>query len=133
MGDDTIRIPIQDGGSMEVPRSDPRAQAYLARWSVPGYTVRAGDSLYMIAKNQLGDPRMWPNIAALNHIKNPNLIFARQRLVLPVGEKPMAPPAPAKAPTETAHPTILSRTPKLPSSNTGILSGGARVLAISGD
>lgn len=47
------------------------------------YTVRSGDTLSGIAARQLGDYRRWPQIASLNHVRDPNLIRVGQRLVLP--------------------------------------------------
>ena len=42
------------------------------------YTVKSGDTLWGICKKQLGDGAKYPEIARLNNIKNPNLIFPGQ-------------------------------------------------------
>lgn len=50
------------------------------------YTVKAGDNLSLIAKKLYGDARRWQSIYNANKEiigKNPNLIFARQVLVIP--------------------------------------------------
>jgi hypothetical protein len=47
------------------------------------YTVQRGDTLGRIAERRLGDVGRWPEIAGLNHVSNPNLIFVGQRLRLP--------------------------------------------------
>jgi LysM repeat protein len=47
------------------------------------YIVRAGDTLSRIAERRLGQANRWPEIAALNHLQNPNLIFVGQELTLP--------------------------------------------------
>lgn len=47
------------------------------------YTIRPGDSLSQIARDILGDVSRWPEIAVINRIKNPNLIYAGQILKLP--------------------------------------------------
>lgn len=49
------------------------------------YTVKKGDCLWNIAKQQLGDGSRYPEIYELNKdkIKNPNLIHAGQDLILP--------------------------------------------------
>jgi hypothetical protein len=49
------------------------------------YVVKEGDSLSKIAKSELGDGNRWPEIFDLNkdQIKNPNLIFPDQRLIMP--------------------------------------------------
>jgi nucleoid-associated protein YgaU len=44
------------------------------------YTVKAGDTLWMIAQRQYGDGSRYPSIAAKNGIKNPNLIYPGQVL-----------------------------------------------------
>ncbi len=47
------------------------------------YHVRSGDTLRTIAARQLGDYRLWTQIATLNGIRDPNSITAGQILVLP--------------------------------------------------
>ena len=49
------------------------------------YIVVRGDSLWLIAKNQLGNGNRWPEIYALNQgiLANPGLIFAGQKLAMP--------------------------------------------------
>jgi len=47
------------------------------------YIVQKGDTLRRIAEKQLGQASRWPEIAQLNHLQNPNLIFIGQILNLP--------------------------------------------------
>lgn len=47
------------------------------------YTVKAGDTLWMIAKRIYGDGSKFRQIATANNIKDPNLIYAGQKLVIP--------------------------------------------------
>lgn len=47
------------------------------------YTVKSGDTLWKIAKQYLGGGSRYSEIAALNSIKNPNLIYPGQTLKLP--------------------------------------------------
>lgn len=49
------------------------------------YNVKSGDTLWQIAKRQLGDGSRYTEIASLNNIKNPNLITVGQELKLPEG------------------------------------------------
>lgn len=49
------------------------------------YSVKSGDTLWAIAKRQLGDGSKYNQIASLNNIKNPNLISVGQELKLPEG------------------------------------------------
>ncbi|MEA4972382.1 MAG: LysM peptidoglycan-binding domain-containing protein [Candidatus Metalachnospira sp.] len=46
------------------------------------YTVKEGDSLWKICKAQLGDGSKYSEIAALNKISNPNLIYPGQVIKL---------------------------------------------------
>ena len=51
------------------------------------YTVKAGDSLSKIAAAELGDGDRWKEIAKLNNIVDPNMIFPGAQLMLPETEK----------------------------------------------
>jgi len=46
------------------------------------YTVKAGDTLWKIAKKELGDGSKYSTIASLNGIRNPNLIYPGQVIKL---------------------------------------------------
>ncbi|KAE9633711.1 LysM peptidoglycan-binding domain-containing protein [Defluviitalea raffinosedens] len=54
----------------------------LAKEPAKTYTVKAGDTLWAICKKQLGNGDKYKEIAALNGIKNPNLIYPGQVLKL---------------------------------------------------
>ena len=47
------------------------------------YTVVSGDTLWAIAKKYYSDGSKFPKIAEANKLKNPNLIFPGQKLVIP--------------------------------------------------
>jgi hypothetical protein len=47
------------------------------------YTVKLGDKLGVVARDLLADSRKWPELARLNGLKNPNLIFPGQVLDVP--------------------------------------------------
>lgn len=47
------------------------------------HTVVSGDTLWHIAKRYLGDGARYPEIAKLNNIKNPNLIYPGQVFKIP--------------------------------------------------
>jgi hypothetical protein len=47
------------------------------------YTVQRGDILQNLARNLLADPRKWNELARLNGLKNPNVIFPGQVLDVP--------------------------------------------------
>ena len=51
------------------------------------YTVRRGDCLWIIARNFMRRGILFSIIAERNNIKNPDLIFPKQRLQIPVGTK----------------------------------------------
>lgn len=44
------------------------------------YIVQKGDTLWAISKRFLGDPYRYPELASLNNIKNPNLIYPGQEI-----------------------------------------------------
>jgi nucleoid-associated protein YgaU len=48
------------------------------------YAIKPGDTLWDIARRELGDPLAWAAIWQLNPcIENPDLIYAGQALLLP--------------------------------------------------
>ena len=51
------------------------------------YTVRRGDCLWIIARNFLRRGLLFSIIAERNDIKNPDLIFPKQKLQIPVEAK----------------------------------------------
>ncbi len=55
--------------------------------SAGGYVVKAGDCLYGIARNELGDVRRWKEILTLNsdRIRDPQVLRVGQELLLPDG------------------------------------------------
>ncbi len=71
------------------------------------YTVKAGDSLSLIAKELWGDARRWPEIFEANRdqIQNPNLIKVGQKLRIPCAAPEPAPPAQAPAAEQPPAPT----------------------------
>ncbi len=73
----------QANGSIPEPRS--RATATKPGSNNAIYVVKRGDSLWRIAKNQLGDPYRWPEILRLNRsmIADPDEIDIGWRLHLP--------------------------------------------------
>lgn len=48
------------------------------------YTVKAGDTLWDIAKIHMGNGLGYHAIAEQNHLENPDLIFPGDRLILPI-------------------------------------------------
>lgn len=65
------------------------------------YVVKKGDTLAKIAKAQLGDAKLYPQIAELNGLRNPGMISVGQQLEIPLRRDlapPPAPPVPAAGP-----------------------------------
>ncbi|RMH57389.1 MAG: LysM domain-containing protein, partial [Candidatus Hydrogenedentota bacterium] len=50
------------------------------------HIVRSGETLYSIARSELGDGERWKELARLNGITDPRRLFVGQRLRLPAGE-----------------------------------------------
>lgn len=107
------------------------------------YTVKKGDTLWDISKAKLGDPSKWNSIFALNkdQIKNPDLIYPKQVLSLPlveeapapaqpmpqtpVAEEPAAPPVaaePETPPAVPAEPTPVAEAPETPAAPPAIVA-----------
>lgn len=59
------------------------------------HVVAKGDTLWAIAKKYLGSGSRYMEIAKLNGIENPNLIYPGQKFKIPGKEEPLKAPAPA--------------------------------------
>lgn len=108
----TVQIPAQAEPAPTAPPGDvfepapPRARRLLpvrgsSDDSGPAYQVRTGDTMSGIA--QRTGVSLTDLIAANPQVRNPNLIFAGQRLHLPAGARAPAPSAPV-TPTRPAAP-----------------------------
>lgn len=53
------------------------------------YTVKAGESLSIIARDQLNDLSRWPEIAYVNSLSAPYTIYPGQTIFLPVDTQPL--------------------------------------------
>lgn len=51
------------------------------------YTVRPGDDLWTISENYFDDGYKWVEIAKLNKLENPGLIFVGNKLIIPIIKK----------------------------------------------
>lgn len=60
------------------------------------YVVKRGDTLAKIAKAQLGNAKLYPQIAELNGLRDPSIISVGQQLEIPL-RRDLAPPAPPAA------------------------------------
>lgn len=81
---------VQRAGAMRSQQARERAKAAKAA-EARTYTVKSGDSLSKIAQEVLGDANGWKEIFEANKdkIKDPNLIYPGQELVVP-GASPAA-------------------------------------------
>lgn len=93
----TITVKIEDGVVVDVvrnyttdekpeePAPEQPSEPAPEKPAAGTYTVKSGDSLWKIAKQQLGSGSLWSKIYEANKdtIKNPNMIYAGQVLVLP--------------------------------------------------
>ena len=77
-------IPVADGTPAESADQN-GVGAVQTPAAAAGYVVVRGDSLWLIAKNQLGSGNRWTEIYELNKgiIAKPELIYAGQALVMP--------------------------------------------------
>ena len=82
--------------------------ALAAPAAAADYTVQRGDSLWKIAREQLGDGTRWGELYAANRdtVRDPSLIYAGQVLKIPGSGEETAPSAPA----EETMPAVESMT-----------------------
>ena len=82
--------------------------ALAAPAAAADYTVQRGDSLWKIAREQLGDGTRWGELYAANRdtVRDPSLIYAGQVLKIPGSGEETAPSAPA----EETMPAVESTT-----------------------
>ena len=66
-------------------RTKKQVQKQVQKDNVVNYTVKKGDTLWVIAKQYLGSGTKYPQIASENNIKNPNLIYPGQVFKITVG------------------------------------------------
>lgn len=67
--------------------AQPSSRSYAAaarptKSSQTVYVVKRGDTLWAIARRYTGSGTNYPSIASKNHIRNPNLIYPGQKLVI---------------------------------------------------
>lgn len=55
----------------------------LGRARIPAHIVEEGETLTGIARRELGDVRLYSEIARVNKIRDPNMIYAGDILILP--------------------------------------------------
>lgn len=75
-GNKKLEIKKNSEGKTEVKKVENRSTTNKAK--VEPYTVKKGDNLWTICKKFLGNPMKYPEIAKLNNIKNPHLIYPGQ-------------------------------------------------------
>lgn len=84
----TLVIRLHDGDNKTVAEVKHKFTMPVASGSEDTfYTVRRGDCLWIIAKNFLRQGVLFSIIAEKNDIKNPNLIFPKQTLQIPIKVK----------------------------------------------
>lgn len=74
----TVRIADINGKTV-ASKITPRA---ITKEIAKTYTVKKGDTLWNICKKELGDGSKYKEVAKLNNIANPNLIYPNQKLRL---------------------------------------------------
>ncbi|HKC14864.1 MAG TPA: LysM peptidoglycan-binding domain-containing protein [Patescibacteria group bacterium] len=80
---------INAGDSLTIPEvkkivvENSSAQNSTTSITDSSYTIQSGDNLWDIAVRRYGDGYKWPEIARLNNVPNPNLIYSGNTLKLP--------------------------------------------------
>lgn len=91
------------------------------------HTVVRGDTLWDIAERELGDPMRWAEIADLNQLNNPDLIFPGESLNLPTAGTEQE-----DASAATSGPSAQTTTPVLGGSGGPNIGGGVPQLPAGG-
>lgn len=87
-------------------QSENQVQADVTPNNLPGnYTIKEGDTLFLIAQNYYNDGYKYSEIAKANNITNQDSIQTGQVLVIPKLETAVAEATPTATPTETPTPT----------------------------
>jgi nucleoid-associated protein YgaU len=95
-----LRLPVgAEGGAPSVATT--RTSTAAAPRAGAGYTIRTGDSLWVIAERELGDGSRWAEIAALNPTLDADKLIVGRAITLPDGRS--APRSAAVA--QNARPT----------------------------
>ena len=58
-----------------------------ASWDPQAYTVVKGDTLWHIARRYVNNPWRYPELARLSKIKNPDLIYPGQKVIVIINAK----------------------------------------------
>jgi nucleoid-associated protein YgaU len=77
-----LRLP---GGASAPPSGASAARGTDAPKSGGSYTIRSGDSLWVIAARELGDGSRWSEIAQLNPTLDPDKLIVGRKITLPAG------------------------------------------------
>lgn len=75
----TVEVKQNSDGSLTSTKQTPRQ---TTKTPAKTYTVKSGDTLWNIAKKQLGDGSKYKDLATLNNISNPNFLTVGQVLKL---------------------------------------------------
>ncbi len=82
--DEKLKMPPKEGmGGTAAAPSETSAEPAAPSAGQRTYTIKKGDGLMQIAREQLGDARRWKEIAELNHLATPDRIKAGEVLLLP--------------------------------------------------
>lgn len=114
LGNSNVVIPNSSEKKVEVKSQEPiitndnNALKSCDNVTFKSYTVQKGDNLWNISKKEYNNPTKWPNIFEANkdQIKDPNLIYPKQVLKIPVCEQP------TEQPSEPTNP--IDNTPSNP-------------------
>ncbi len=104
-------VPANQISANNTQTTEPKAD--VTKENLPGqYTVKTGDTLYLVAQKYYGDGFLFNKIVEANKLTDPNLIEVGQTLTLPKVEQ---------ATTNTNQPTLNANNGK---QNTGYVQGG---------
>ena len=89
-----LRLPA-DARTIDPSTPEPSPSTSPSTGSGVSVLVQPGDTLSGIAQRELGDPAAYPELAAVNHLPDPDIIEAGSTIVIPAADQPAAHAVPA--------------------------------------
>src|SRR5664280_1590227 len=105
-----LRLPA-DARTTDPSTPEPSPSTSPSTGSGVSVLVQPGDTLSGIAQRELGDAAAYPELAAVNHLPDPDIIDAGSTIVIPADQSQQSQPPPAPSMTPPAGTTAAPASP----------------------